>query len=164
MERTDKTTPSSCRKQSGMLVMWQLLSSPRSRTCRSHARLHLQFNHVWEILLARERRKKRSSSLDHWEGRAGCSNEIEFRGKLKWIETDTFLYWATIINQKLALAIGSLHDLICMENHASVTGWQKLFFSYKCFSLLAAVAIATFEIYGWKFSGYLILICSFSLC
>ena len=52
---------------------------------------------------------------------------------------------------------------ICMENHASVTGWQKLFFSYKCFQLSAAVAIATFEIYGWKFSGYLILICSFSL-
>ena len=22
---------------------------------------------------------------------------------------------------------------ICMENHANVTGWQKLFFSYKCF-------------------------------
>ena len=21
----------------------------------------------------------------------------------------------------------------CTENHASVTGWQKLFFSYKCF-------------------------------
>ena len=35
---------------------------------------------------------------------------------------------------------------ICIENHASVTGWQKLFFSYKCFQLLAAVAIATFEI------------------
>ena len=35
---------------------------------------------------------------------------------------------------------------ICMENHASVTGWQKLFFSNKCFQLLAAVAIATFEI------------------
>ena len=35
---------------------------------------------------------------------------------------------------------------ICMENHASVTGWQKLFFSYKCFQLLAAIAIATFEI------------------
>ena len=35
---------------------------------------------------------------------------------------------------------------ICMENHASVTGWQKLFFSYKCFQLSAAVAIATFEI------------------
>ena len=34
---------------------------------------------------------------------------------------------------------------ICIENHASVTGWQKLFFSYKCFQLLAAVAIATFE-------------------
>ena len=33
-----------------------------------------------------------------------------------------------------------------MENHASVTGWQKLFFSYKCFQLSAAVAIATFEI------------------
>ena len=37
---------------------------------------------------------------------------------------------------------------ICMENHASVTGWQKLFLSYKCFQLSAAVAIATFEIYG----------------
>ena len=49
---------------------------------------------------------------------------------------------------------------ICMENHASVTGWQKLFSSYKCFQLLAAVAIATFEIYGSKFSGYIILICS----
>ena len=53
---------------------------------------------------------------------------------------------------------------ICMENHASVTGWQKLFFSYKCFQLSAAVAIATFETYGWKFSGFLILICSSSLC
>ena len=31
---------------------------------------------------------------------------------------------------------------ICMENHASVTGWQKLFFSNKCFQLLTAVAIA----------------------
>ena len=47
---------------------------------------------------------------------------------------------------------------ICMENHASVTGWQKLFISYKCFQLLAAVAIATFETYGWNFSGYPILI------
>ena len=53
---------------------------------------------------------------------------------------------------------------ICMENHASVTGWQKLFFSNKCFQLSAAVVIATFEIYGWKCSGSLILICSFSLC
>ena len=34
---------------------------------------------------------------------------------------------------------------ICMENLASVTGWQKLFSSYKCFQLSAAVAIATFE-------------------
>ena len=34
---------------------------------------------------------------------------------------------------------------ICMENHASVTGWQTLFFSYKCFKLLAAIAIAAFE-------------------
>ena len=48
---------------------------------------------------------------------------------------------------------------ICMKNHASVTGWQKLFFSNKCFQLSAAVAIAAFEIYGWKFSGYPILIC-----
>ena len=37
---------------------------------------------------------------------------------------------------------------ICMENHASMTGWQKLFLSYKCFQLSAAVAIATFEPYG----------------
>ena len=36
---------------------------------------------------------------------------------------------------------------ICVENHASVTGWQKLFFSYKCFQLSAAFAIATFELY-----------------
>ena len=36
----------------------------------------------------------------------------------------------------------------CVENHASVTGWQKLFFSYKCFQLSAAVAITTVEIYG----------------
>ena len=34
---------------------------------------------------------------------------------------------------------------ICMENHASVTGWQTLFFSYKCFKLSAAIAIAAFE-------------------
>ena len=35
---------------------------------------------------------------------------------------------------------------ICVENHVSVTRWRKLFFSYKCFQLSAAVAIATFEI------------------
>ena len=34
----------------------------------------------------------------------------------------------------------------CMENHARVTGWQKLFFSYKCLQLSAAVATTTFEI------------------
>ena len=34
---------------------------------------------------------------------------------------------------------------ICMENHASVTGWQTLFFSYKCFLLLVAIAVAAFE-------------------
>ena len=33
---------------------------------------------------------------------------------------------------------------IGMENHASVTGWQKSFFSYKCFQLQAAVAIARY--------------------
>ena len=39
---------------------------------------------------------------------------------------------------------------ICMENHASVTGWQKFFFSYKCFQLwTVAVAIkSTFKIYS----------------
>ena len=44
---------------------------------------------------------------------------------------------------------------ICMGNHESVTGWQKLFFLYKCLQLSAAVAIATFETNGWKSSGYL---------
>ena len=37
---------------------------------------------------------------------------------------------------------------ICMENHASMTGWRKLFFSYKCFQLSAAVANATFKMHG----------------
>ena len=32
-----------------------------------------------------------------------------------------------------------------MENHASVTEWQKLFFSNKRFQLSAAVATAAFE-------------------
>ena len=31
---------------------------------------------------------------------------------------------------------------ICMENHASVTAWQKSFISYKCFQLSVAVAVA----------------------
>ena len=31
---------------------------------------------------------------------------------------------------------------ICIEKHTSVTGWQKLFISFKCFQLSAAVAIA----------------------
>ena len=52
---------------------------------------------------------------------------------------------------------------ICVENHAMVPRWQKLFFSYKYFELLAAVAVATFEMHCWKFSGFVILICSFSL-
>ena len=33
---------------------------------------------------------------------------------------------------------------ICMINHAIVTGWQKLFFSYKCFQLSAVVAFARY--------------------
>ena len=33
---------------------------------------------------------------------------------------------------------------VCMENHASVTGCQKLFFSYKWFYLSAAIAITSF--------------------
>ena len=57
---------------------------------------------------------------------------------------------------------------ICMENHASVTGWQKLFFSNINASNfqrpLQPLLLKDLEIYGWKYSGYLILICSFSLC
>ena len=34
-----------------------------------------------------------------------------------------------------------------MENHASVTRCYRLFFSFKCFQISAAVAIAPFEIY-----------------
>ena len=54
---------------------------------------------------------------------------------------------------------------ICMENHASVSGWQKFFFSYKCLQLwTVAVAIkSTFKIYGWKFLGYLFFILLFQL-
>ena len=33
---------------------------------------------------------------------------------------------------------------IGMVNNAIVTGWQKLFFSYKCFQLSAAVAVARY--------------------
>ena len=43
-----------------------------------------------------------------------------------------------------------------MENYSTVSRWQE--------SFLVAIAIATFEIYSWKFSGYLILICYFSSC
>ena len=39
-------------------------------------------------------------------------------------------------------------EITSMENHVSETGWQKLFFSYKCFQLSAAVAVAPFEMYG----------------
>ena len=54
---------------------------------------------------------------------------------------------------------------ICMENHASVSGWQKFFFSCKCLQLwTVAVAIkSTFKIYGWKFLGYLFFILLFQL-
>ena len=45
------------------------------------------------------------------------------------------------------LKISKLQGLV-RKTIESVTGWQKLFFSYKCFQLSAAVAIATFEIYG----------------
>ena len=45
---------------------------------------------------------------------------------------------------------------ISLENPASVDG--KIFFLIRIFYLSAAVAIATFEICGWKFSGHLILI------
>ena len=31
---------------------------------------------------------------------------------------------------------------ICVENQASVTGWQKLFFLYKCFQLSATLLLS----------------------
>ena len=36
---------------------------------------------------------------------------------------------------------------ICMENHASVTGWQELLLSHKSFQFSADIAITTFEIW-----------------
>ena len=52
---------------------------------------------------------------------------------------------------------------ICMENHSNMTGWQVFFPRVVVISLsvLAVVAIASFEIYGWHFAGYLILILQF---
>ena len=49
-----------------------------------------------------------------------------------------------------------------MKNHSGMTGWEELFFSYKSFYFLSAVAINASGIYGLKFLGHLILICSFS--
>ena len=46
-----------------------------------------------------------------------------------------------------------------MENHSNA----ELLFSYES-SFSAAVVISTFEIYSWKLTGYLILICSFNSC
>ena len=43
-------------------------------------------------------------------------------------------------------------------------GGHKLFFSFKSFWFSAFVAIATFEICGWKFTGFQILMRSFSSC
>ena len=50
-----------------------------------------------------------------------------------------------------------------MENQSSMTGWQELCSSYKFFQLSAAIAIATFAIYSWKFTGCLILIYALSI-
>ena len=53
-------------------------------------------------------------------------------------------------------------DLYGNKSHSSMTGWQELFFRHKSFWFLAGVATAAFEVYGWKFTGYLILIYSIS--
>ena len=53
---------------------------------------------------------------------------------------------------------------ICLENHASVTEWQKVVFLIQMLPTFSGRFNRSFEIYGWKFSGYIILICSFSLC
>ena len=49
---------------------------------------------------------------------------------------------------------------ICMRNHINVTRWQELFFH----TILLIFGNRCFEIYNRKFTGYLILICSFSSC
>ena len=49
-----------------------------------------------------------------------------------------------------------------MENYSNMTGWQELSFPCKSLKFSTAIAFPTFKIYGWKFTGYLILVCSFS--
>ena len=74
--------------------------------------------------------------LTHLTAQIVC---YEFKGDLRPVMLEEIFY-------------GSFENFeitrICMEDHASLTGWQKSFFSYKCFQLSAAVAIATFEMYG----------------
>ena len=40
-----------------------------------------------------------------------------------------------------------------MENHSTVIGWEEFIFPYKHFNISAAIAIAIFEIRGWKFAA-----------
>ena len=49
-----------------------------------------------------------------------------------------------------------------MENHSSAG--EKVVFFIQILQISAAVAIATFEIYGSKFTSYLFLIGSFNSC
>ena len=79
---------------------------------------------------------KRGLSLTHLRAQSAC---YELKGDLSPVMLKEIFHDGLKISK---------FTRFCMENDSSVSGWQKLFFSYKSFHFSAAVAIATFEIYG----------------
>ena len=67
---------------------------------------------------------------------------------------------ASVFNDSLKI---SKFIMICMESHSSVPGWQE-FFLIQILLIFSGRCNCYFDIYGWKFTGYQNLICSFSSC
>ena len=67
---------------------------------------------------------------------------------------------ASVFNDSLKI---SKFIMICMESHSSVPGWQE-FFLIQILLIFSGCCNCYFDIYGWKFTGYQNLICSFSSC
>ena len=65
---------------------------------------------------------------------------------------------ASVFNDSLKI---SKFITICMESHSSVPGWQE-FFLIQILLIFSGRCNCYFDIYGWKFTGYQNLICSFS--
>ena len=70
------------------------------------------------------------------------------------------LFVASVFNDSLKI---SKFIMICMESHSSVPGWQE-FFLIQILLIFSGRCNCYFDIYGWKFTGYQNLICSFSSC